>query len=57
LESYGTGGPEEAAAFIAQTVADLSKIAQQHGLSTLKHLLDMALLEASELFRDRGTLS
>ena len=54
---YGRGGPEEAAAFIAETSGELSKIAQRHGLDTLRHLLDMTQLEAAEWLRNRRRLS
>jgi len=37
VDFYGGGGPEEAAAFIAETAAELSKIADRHGLDTLGH--------------------
>ena len=56
-EPYGSGGPEEAAAFIAETSGGLSKIAQRHGLETLRHLLDMTQLEAAEWLRNRRRLS
>jgi hypothetical protein len=56
-EIYGGGGPEEAAAFIAETSAELSKIAQRHGLHTLSHLLDMTQLEADDWLRSRRRLS
>ena len=56
-EIYGGGGPEEAAAFIAETSAELSKIAQRHGLDTLSHLLDMTQLEADDWLRNRRRLS
>ena len=54
---YGRGDPEEAAAFIAETSGELSKIAQRHGLETLRHLLDMAQLEAAEWLRNKRRLS
>lgn len=54
---YDSGGPQEAAAFIAETSGELSKIAQHHGLKTLKHLLDMARLEAEEWLRNKHRLS
>ena len=54
---YGTGGPEEAAAFIAETSGELSKIAERHGLETLRHLLDMTQLEAAEWLRNKRRLS
>jgi len=54
---YGTGGPEEAAAFIAETSGALSKIAERHGLEILRHLLDMTQLEAAEWLRNKRSLS
>ena len=54
---YGTGGSEEAAAFIAETSGELSKIAERHGLETLRHLLDMTQLEAAEWLRNKRSLS
>ena len=53
----GRGDPEEAAAFIAETSGELSKIAQRHGLETLRHLLDMTQLEAAEWLRNKRRLS
>jgi hypothetical protein len=50
----GDGGPEEAATFIAETVADLAKIARRHELEMLASLLDMAQMEAEERIRLRG---
>ena len=46
------GGPAEAAGFIAEGVADLSRMARRHGLDLLGFLLDMAQLEAEERARD-----
>jgi hypothetical protein len=54
---YGGGGPEEAAAFIAETSGELSKIAERHGLETLRHLLNMTQLEAAEWLRNKRRLS
>jgi hypothetical protein len=54
---YGTGGPKEAAAFIAETSCELSKIAERHGLETLRHLLDMTQLEAAEWLHNKRRLS
>jgi hypothetical protein len=54
---YGGGGPEEAAAFIAETSGELSKIARRHGLDMLGNLLDMTQLEAHEWLRNRRRLS
>ena len=54
VESIGEGGPDEAVAFIAETVADLSKLARRHRLEILDHLLGMAQLEAEEHLRLRS---
>ncbi len=53
-EPRGDGGPDEAAAFIAETAADLALLAQRHRLEMLGHLLRMAQLEAEEHVRLRG---
>ena len=45
------GGPDEAVAFIAETVAELVKLAERHRLEVLGHLLGMAQLEAEERLR------
>ena len=50
----GEGGPDEAVAFIAETVADLVKLAKRHKLEVLRHLLAMAQLEAEERLRLRS---
>jgi hypothetical protein len=50
----GDGGPEEAASFIAEQVADLARLARRHGHGTLGLLLDMALMEAQEIIRVRN---
>jgi hypothetical protein len=50
----GEGGPDEAAAFIAETVAELVRLARGHRLDMLSHLLRMAELEAEEYLRLRG---
>jgi hypothetical protein len=50
----GEGGPDEAVAFIAETVADLIKLAKRHKLEILSHLLGMAQLEAEERLRLRS---
>ena len=47
------GGPDEAVAFIAETVAELVKLAQRHRMEVLGHLLGMAQLEAEERLRTR----
>ena len=41
-------------AFIAETVADLGKLAGRHRLEILSHLLGMAQLEAEEHLRLRS---
>ena len=53
-ESIGEGGPDEAVAFIAETVAELVKLARRHRLEVLDHLLGMAQLEAEERLRLRS---
>jgi hypothetical protein len=42
------GGSEEAANFIAETVASLAKLARRHELDMLTYLLAMTQLEAEE---------
>ena len=51
---HGEGGPDEAAAFIAETAAELIRLARGHRLDMLGHLLRMAELEAEEYLRLRG---
>ena len=53
-EPRGDGGPDEAAAFIAETVADLALLAERHRLDMLGHLLRMSQLEAEEHVRLRS---
>jgi hypothetical protein len=53
-EPPGDGGPDEAAALIAETVADLARLARRHRLDMLAHLLGMAQLEAEERLRLRS---
>jgi hypothetical protein len=48
------GGPDEAATFIAETSADLARLARRHKLDMLSHLLGMARLEAEEYLRLRS---
>jgi hypothetical protein len=48
------GGPDEAVAFIAETIAELIKLARRHRLDMLGHLLAMAQLEAEERLRLRS---
>jgi hypothetical protein len=50
----GEGGPDEAVAFIAETVADLVKVARQHKLDMLVRLLEMTHMEAQERIRLRA---
>jgi hypothetical protein len=52
--SPGDGGPEEAIAFIAETAADLARLARRHQLDVLVRLLEMAQMEAQERIRLRG---
>ena len=54
VESGEEGGPDEAVAFIAETVAELTKLAKRHRLEILSHLLGMAQLEAEERLRLRS---
>jgi hypothetical protein len=53
-EPRGDGGPDEAASFIAETAADLARLAQRHRLEMLGHLLRMSQLEAEEHVRLRS---
>ena len=53
-ERNGEGGPDEAVAFIAETVAELLKLAKSHQLEVLSHLLGMVQLEAEERLRTRS---
>jgi hypothetical protein len=53
-ETGEEGGPDEAVAFIAETVAELTKLARRHRLEVLSHLLGMAQLEAEEHLRLRS---
>jgi hypothetical protein len=53
-EPPGDGGPDEAALFIAETVAALTVIARRHDLGMLIRLLEMAQMEAEEFIRLRG---
>jgi hypothetical protein len=53
-EHQGEGGPDEAVAFIAETVAELARLARRHELEILSHLLDMVQLEAEERQRLRS---
>jgi len=53
-EPVGEGGPDEAVAFITETVADLVKLAKRHKLEILGYLLAMVQLEAEERLRLRS---
>src|SRR5262249_46466610 len=53
-ETGEEGGPDEAVAFIAETVTELVKLAERHRLEVLSHLLGMAKLEAEERLRLRS---
>ena len=48
------GGPDEAATYIAETTADLARLAGRHKLDMLSHVLGMARLEAEEYLRLRS---
>jgi len=50
----GEGGPDEAASFIAETVAALALLARRHELGVLVPLLEMTQLEAEERVRLRS---
>ena len=52
-EPPGDGGPDEAALFIAETVAALAVLARRHELGMLIRLLEMAQMEAEEFVRLR----
>jgi hypothetical protein len=53
-EPVGDGGPDEATAFIAETITELAKLARRHKLGMLILLLEMAQMEAEERARLRG---
>jgi len=53
-EPPGDGGPDEAAIFIAETVAALAGLARRHRLVMLARLLEMTQMEAEERVRLRG---
>jgi hypothetical protein len=53
-EYAGEGGPDEAAAVIAETLGELAKLAQRHKLEMLEYLLRMTHLEAEERLRLRS---
>jgi hypothetical protein len=50
----GDGGPDEAAAFIAESLVDLARVARRHRLDMLVCLLEMTQMEAQEHLRLRG---
>ena len=56
-EPSGEGGPDEASAFIAETAADLARLARRHRLEMLGFLLGMAQLEAEGHLRLRSKRS
>ncbi|WP_424595355.1 hypothetical protein [Bradyrhizobium sp.] len=53
-EPGGEGGPDEAVAFIAESVVELARLARRHRLEILRHLLGMVQLEAEERLRLRS---
>jgi len=53
-ERGGGGGPGEAGALISGGVVELVKLAKNHRLEVLGHLLGMAQLEAEEHLRTRS---
>jgi hypothetical protein len=53
VKSARDGGPQEAASFIAEQVADLAGLARRHQLNMLGFLLDMGLMEAREIARGK----
>ncbi len=57
LDPPGDGGPDEAAAFIAETAAELAALAGRHHLDVLLYLLKMTRLEAEERLNGRRRLS
>jgi hypothetical protein len=50
----GDGGPEETAAFIAESLVDLARVVRRHRLDMLVCLLEMTQMEAQEHLRLRG---
>jgi hypothetical protein len=53
-DPMGDGGPDEATIFIAESVAELARVARRHKLGMLVRLLEMAQMEAEERVRLRG---
>jgi hypothetical protein len=52
-KSTRDGGPQEAASFIAEQLADLAGLARRQQLNMLGFLLDMGLMEAKEIARGK----
>jgi hypothetical protein len=50
----GDGGPDEAAAFVAEGLVDLVRVARRHRLDMLVCLLEMTQMEAQEHLRLRS---
>jgi len=50
----GEGGPDEAAALIAESAGNLARLARRHRLDHLSYLLALAQLEAEEHLRLRS---
>ncbi len=48
------GGRKEAAAFIAEHLVGLARVARHHELDMLGFLLDMSLMEAKDIVGRRG---
>jgi hypothetical protein len=53
-ELAGEDGPDEAVAFIAETLPGLARLARLHRLDLLAHLLGMTQMEAEEHLRVRS---
>jgi hypothetical protein len=53
-KSGGDGGPTEAASFVAEQLVDLAQLARRHQLNVLGFLLEMSMMEATEIVRGRG---
>jgi hypothetical protein len=53
-EPPAEGGPDEAAAFIAEMAAELAGLARRHRLDMLGFLLDMVQMDAEERVRLRS---
>jgi hypothetical protein len=50
----GNGGPDQALAYIAESVAELARLARRHNLKMLVRLLEMAQMEAQERIELQG---